>query len=485
MMLYLFRAVLLTLAGLIAMTCCLARATPPHIVFILADDLTFRDLGCYGSPNVATPHIDRIAAEGLRFDQCFQATAMCSPTRHNLYTGLYPVKSGAYPQTTWANPGVQSIAHFLRPLGYRVALTGKRHVLPIASFPFEYLDDDTDPDLAAVEAYLKRDLAQPSCVFLCFREPHTPWTKGDHGAIDPTKLELPPNFVDTPETRRQLSAYYAEVGHLDNSVGQVMEMLDHLGIANNTLLIFASEQGNAFPFAKWTCYGNGLQSALIARWPGVTTPGSVTDAMVEYVDVAPTLIDIAGGPPRDHLDGRSFLPALRGDTNQHKEVVYAIQTTRGITNGSQHYGIRSARNARYRYIMNLTPEIAFANNITNEKGKWSTYWKTWVQSATTDEHAHFLVDRYQHRAVEELYDTRADPYELNNLADEADLQAVKRELHSQLLAWMESQGDRGQATEMIADQRSLKTADGLRALRAHPDLSENEHQALLTAKGKE
>ncbi len=453
-------AVLLALTSL-----SLCASTPkPHIVFILADDLTFRDLGCYGSPNVATPNIDRLAEEGLRFRQCFQAAPMCSPTRHNLYTGLYPVKSGAYPQATWVYPGVQSIAHFLRPLGYRVALTGKRHVLPPESFPFDYLDEDTDPDLAAVEAYLAAEPGRPGCVFLCFREPHTPWSKGDRSVIDPGKLTLPPNVVDTPETRRRLVEYYAEIADLDASVGRVIALLERLGLAENTLLIFAGEQGNVLPFAKWTCYDSGLQSALIARWPGVVAPGGVTDALVEYVDVVPTLIEVAGGVAMDFLDGRSFLPVLRGEAARHKDVVFGIQTTRGITNGSEHYGIRSVRSDHYKFILNLTPEVPFANNITNLKGAWSSYWRTWLDAAKTDGHARFLVDRYQHRPAEELYDIRADPYELKNLADNPGLTGIKQELRATLLAWMESQGDQGQATERVADRRSIKTGTGREAL---------------------
>ncbi len=450
------------LAGLvlIAGACIGTPQQQPNIVFILADDLTFRDLGCYGSRNVATPNIDRLAAEGMRFTACFQAVAMCSPTRHNLYSGLYPVRSGAYPQSTWVYPGVRSIVHHLRPLGYRVALTGKRHVLPPEAFPFDYLDDDADPDLDAVEKYLGRDPAQPACVFLCFREPHTPWNRGNSTTIDPRRLDLPPNMVDTPETRRQLANYFAEVMDLDASVGKVVAMLDRLGIADDTLLIFAGEQGNAFPFSKWTCYDTGLQSALIARWPSVVAPGQVTDAMVEYVDVVPTLVEAARGEAPTGLDGRSFLPVLRGETRKHKEVVYGLQTTRGIANGSDYYAIRSIRTERHKLIVNLTPEIPFANNVTNMKGAWSSFWETWLAAARTDPHARFLVDRYRYRPAEELYDVKADPYELNNLADDPTLAKVKAELRSRLFSWMKSQGDEGQATEMLADRRTLKMAAG-------------------------
>jgi uncharacterized sulfatase len=383
--------------------------------------------------------------------------------------------------------GVKSVAHYLRPLGYRVALAGKRHVLPENAFPFDYLDEDqeNDPDLAAVEAYLKKAADKPSCVFLCFHEPHTPWTKGDRSAFDPAKLVLPPNFVDTEETRRQLVKYYAEVGDLDHSVGKVLATLDRLGIAQNTLLVFAGEQGNAFPFAKWTCYDGGLQSALIARWPGVIAPGTTTGALVEYVDIVPTFIDIAGGPVLGGLDGRSFLPVLRGETDRHKQVVFGIQTTRGITNGSDHYGIRTARDDHYRYVLNLTPEATFANNVTNQKGAWSKFWGTWTERAATDASAKTLVNRYQHRPAEELYEVSTDPFEMNNLADDPALAGVKSALREKLLAWMESQGDQGAATEMIADQRSLKTAVGLQALLANPSLSDKEREALQTAIDKD
>lgn len=469
---------LLALSAAIASLACAATARPPNIVFILADDLTAQDLPAYGGVNVATPNLDRLAAEGLTFERCFQATAMCSPTRHNLYTGLDPVRSGAYPQATWVYPGVQSIVHYLRPLGYRVALNGKRHILPEKSFPFDYLDDDTEPDLALVEDYLTAAPDQPTALFLCYRDPHTPWTKGDRSGFAPDKLILPPNFVDTPETRRQLVNYYAEIGWLDEAVGGVMALIDRLGMRDNTLLIFAGEQGSAFPFAKWTCYERGLQSALIARWPGVIAPGTRTPAMVEYVDMVPTLVSAAGGTPPPNLDGRSFLPVMRDGIHHHKDVVFGMQTTRGITNGSEHYGIRTVRNDRYRYIVNLTAEAAFRNNVTNQKGSWSKFWGTWKTAASADAHARRIVDHYQHRPAEELYDIEADPFELHNLADDPAHEEIKADLRVRLQAWMDRQGDRGAATEAIADQRCLKSTAGLEAALLHPDFSTEERSAI-------
>ncbi|MCZ6672572.1 MAG: sulfatase [Verrucomicrobia bacterium] len=432
----------------------------PNILFILADDLTFRDIGCYGSENVETPHIDSLAENGMRFTRCFQAAPMCSPTRHNIYTGLYPVKTGAYPNATWAKDGTKSVAHYLKEAGYRVGLTGKRHIAPEEVFPFDYLSESNDPDMAALEEFLTRDKEQPSCTFLCFNEPHTPWTLGDPSIYDPETIKLPPYFVDTQVTRKHMVNYYAEVKHLDDSVGKVTALLDKLNLTDNTVLVFASEQGNAMPFAKWTCYDSGLQSALIARWPGKITLGSKTDAMVEYVDILPTFLEIAGVSSMDVLDGESFVPVLFGKRQHHKKYVYALQTTRGITNGSEHYGIRSIRSERFKFILNLTPEATFQNNLTENKGGWTEFWPTWVKAAQSDTFAKETIHRYQHRPSEELYDIVEDPYEFNNLAEQGKYKTIKKDLRLRLLRWMDEQGDLGQATEMDAMNHTNKPGPG-------------------------
>jgi uncharacterized sulfatase len=435
----------------------------PNIVFIIADDLTYTDISCYGGKNVQTPNIDSIAEEGIRFERCFQASAMCSPTRHNIYTGLYPVKSGAYPNSTLAYDGTKSVAHYLNEAGYRVGITGKLHIWPESVFPFEYLNKDEDPNqyendpsLKAVEKFLSRDPNQPSCTFICYNEPHTPWTLGDASQFDADKLVLPPYFVDTPTTRKHLVDYYAEVKHLDDSVGEVIALIDRMGMRDDTLLIFVSEQGMAMPFAKWTCYDNGLQSAFVARWPGKIRPGSTTDAMIEYVDILPTFVEAAGATPAPVLDGKSFLPVLFGQRNHHKDYVYGIQTTRGISNGSDHYGVRSIRSEKYKLLINLTPDAAFKNNLTENKGGWTEFWPTWVEAGKTDAFAKETTHRYQWRPAEELYDIENDPHEFNNLADEKKYQAIKKDLRLRLLRWMDEQGDLGKETEIAALSRTFK-----------------------------
>jgi len=424
-----------------------ATAPKPNFLFIIADDCTFRDIGVYGG-QAHTPNIDRLASEGMRFNQCFQSAPMCSPTRHNIYTGLYPVKSGAYPNHTFVKDGTQSVVHYLKPLGYRVALSGKRHISPQKSFPFEYSGKDNNPDLEAIDSLLSECKASetPFCLFACSNEPHSPWNKGDASRYPPAKVKLPPYFVDTKETREDMSKYLAEITYYDWQVGECLKLLDKRAVAENTLVVVVSEQGSSFPFGKWTCYDTGLQSACIVRWPGRINAGSVSDALIEYIDILPTFIDAAGGKPAATLQGKSLLPVLSGETSRHKDFVYGEMTTRGIINGSPYFGIRSVRSNKFKYIVNFTPDVKFTNACTN-----SGTFKSWEQKAGAgDGDAAEKVRRYYHRPAEELYAITEDTYEWNNLAADPKFAEIKAEMKSQLDAWMLAQGDKGPETELAA-----------------------------------
>jgi len=420
--------------------------TKPNFVFIIADDCTFRDIGCYGG-QAHTPNIDRLATEGMRFTQCFQSAPMCSPTRHNIYTGQYPVKTGAYPNHTFAKEGTKSVVHYLTPLGYRVALSGKGHIGPREVFPFEILGTDANPDFSAVEPFMAdcRGAGTPFCLFLCSNEPHSPWDKGDPSRYDAQKVVLPPYFVDTPETRANMVKYLAEITYYDGQVGEALGLLERHGLASDTLVIVVSEQGSSFPFGKWTCYDTGLQSAFIARWPGRIQPGTESDALIEYGDVLPTFIEAAGGIPEPVIDGRSLLPVFAGRTREHKKYVFGEMTTRGIINGSDYFGIRSIRSKKFKYVWNFTPEVEFQNACTS-----SRIFQSWEEKAKDDPDAADKVERYKRRAGEELYDVVADPYEWNNLAEDPRYASVKAGMRAELLTWMEAMGDKGQQTELEA-----------------------------------
>ena len=418
----------------------------PNFLFVIADDCTFRDIGCYGG-QAYTPNIDKLATEGMRFTECFQAAPMCSPTRHNIYTGLYPVKSGAYPNHTFVKAGTKSVVDYLKPLGYRVALSGKQHIAPKEVFEFEYSGKDNNPDFEALDTFISecKEGGTAFCLFACSNEPHSPWNKGDASRYDAAKLKLPPYFVDTDETRENMTRYLAEITYYDWQVGQALGLLDKHGVADNTLVIVVSEQGSSFPFGKWTCYDTGLQSAFVARWPGKIKAGVVNNALIEYVDILPTFIEAGGGAVPSVLDGKSLMPVLLGKAKEHKEYVFGEMTTRGINSGSEYFGIRSIRSHRFKYVWNFTPEIKFQNVCTMSK-----IFKSWRAKATSDPDAAQKVRRYEYRPKEELYEVTRDPYEWTNLADDPKYANVKSELRKHLLEWMEAMGDKGQQTELEA-----------------------------------
>ena len=426
----------------------------PNVLLMIADDATYTDLALYGGENVATPHIDALGQQGLVFNRAYLPMSMCNPCRTALYTGLHPVRNGSCWNHSAARPGTKSIVHYLRPLGYRVTQTGKTHINPREVFPFENFGAGKNPDMNYIDRLFAETAkgGKPFCLFACSNEPHSPWNKGDASAYPPKEVKLPPYIVDTPRVRSDFSKYLAEITYFDSQVGEILALLDKHKLVDNTLVMVVSEQGNAFPFAKWTCYDHGLQSAMVVRWPGRVKPGAVSDAMVEYVDVAPTFIDTAGGKPVAALDGKSFLPVLVGEAKRHKEHVFGIMTTRGINNGTDAFAIRSVRGERYKLILNLNHESQFTNACT----KMPLFQSMIAKANGGDRLAKRLVYAYQHRPAVELFDLKADPLEMNNIASQAGSELHIKRLRGKLEAWMEAQGDEGVATEMKAIERQRR-----------------------------
>ncbi|WP_114778538.1 sulfatase family protein [Botryobacter ruber] len=446
------------------------KAKQPNIMLIVADDLTFRDIEPYGSRQVRTPNMARLAREGVSLDNMYTATAMCAPTRQQLYTGMFPVRNGAYPNHSQVYPGTKSVAHHLQALGYNTALLGKKHYGNEASFPFQFLggrdhDDGEgmDIDLRLAENFIKKSEDKPYFLVVASNQPHSPLNRGSAAAYPPGKIKVPDDMVDTEATRKQLSLYYAEITYLDSLVGACLDIVERSGQKENTIVMFTSEQGSGFPFAKWTTYDSGLKTAFIVRWPGHIKPGSRSKAMAQYVDVVPTLVDMAGGDPaavktgrKDAngsaaFDGTSFKQVLLGQTDRHRDYVYGVHTTRGVIKGSEAYPIRSARTEKYLYIQNLNPTAKFQNVATS--GKLVESWAKTGKPADA-RRAEFYVSR----PAEELYDVENDPYQLVNLAGKPTYSKVQLELKTQLASFMKQQGDRGMETEMKAFERQPKKA---------------------------
>ena len=425
----------------------------------MADDMTYTDLGCYGNADVKTPHIDRLAKQGVRFTRCYNAAPTCSPLRQSLFTGMYPVRNGAHPNHSRVYDGVKSLPHYLWPLGYRVAIVGKRHEAPASAFPFEMLGgghgdggktaDGTDLPLDKAHEFISRDDQQPWCLVVTSNQPHTPWNRGDSSKYDPGNLRVPPYLVDTPVLREALSRYYAEITYMDGQVGTMLRHLKSQGVEQNTVVLWLSEQGSQLPFGKWTCYDTGVHAAAVLRWPGMVQPGTDSNALVSYVDVVPTFIELAGGTSRN-LDGKSFASLLRGETNHHHSVVFSVNTTRGIYHGSEAFGIRSATDGRWLYIRNLHSENEFQNMVTYR----DTVFASWRM--VDSDFARQRVNSYVRRSPEELYDLAKDPWCVTNLAGKLVHREELTGLSAQMDVWMKQQGDLGDATERAAETRQPK-----------------------------
>ena len=434
----------------------------PNILLIIADDLTYTNLGCYGGKNVKTPVIDALAAQGMKFNYAYVAMSMCCPCRHELYTGLYPMRNGSTWNHSWARPGTRSICHHLGDLGYRVGLTGKKHVRPARSFPFVNVKGfesnccsaTNTYDCAGIRRFMTSNPSQPFCLAIGLILSHVPWTIGDPGQFKLDELKLPPTFADIPAVRRDYAKYLAEIAALDKQIGVILKALDDTAQAGNTLVLFTSEQGAQWPGAKWTAWEQGMHTGFMVRWPGKVKPGSQTDAMVQYADVVPTFIDAAGGDPASKdLDGTSFLDVLLGRKTRHRRYVYGMHNN--VPEGPP-YPIRTIRSEQFRYIRNLTPGAEYIEKHMEQPKRWGNYWESWKQAARSDARAKRTFLRYRKRPGEELYLSNTDPYEQKNLAGDANYAKVKAALGAELDRWMKSQGDPGAA---------LDTAESLAANR--------------------
>ena len=263
----------------------------PNVLIIMADDCTYNDLPLYGGQNAKTPNIDGLSTQGLTFNQAYLSSAMCQPCRAELFSGQYPLHNGCAYNHSSSRPTTLSLPQYLKPLGYRVGISGKVHVLPKQAFPFERVDG-FDPNcvrnptqehsLEGIEEFMSREEKEPFCLVVALVEPHLPWVMGDPSQYPPQQLKLPPNIADTKVTREYFSRYLAEITYMDSQVGDILKTLAKTGQRDETLVLFTSEQGSQFPGCKWTNWNTGVHTALIASWPGQIPAGGRTDALVQY-----------------------------------------------------------------------------------------------------------------------------------------------------------------------------------------------------------
>ena len=448
-------------------------AKKPNIVFLLADDMSRDTWGVYGSKDCKTPNIDSLAKDGMIFNKAYCSVAMCAPFRQELYSGRSPWRTGTLANHSKSKPDTKSIPHYLKPLGYRVALTGKSHVGPSQAYPFEILKAGKDNAgfISAAKKFFdecQKD-SKPFCLFIASHDGHAPFTTGDTSQYDKDKLTVPPYWLDTPDLRKNLVKYYAEITNFYKLVGEVRAVLDQKGLSDNTILAVCSEQGAQFPFAKWTCYDNGLHTGMVMHWPGVIKAGSIVDTLVSTSDITPTFVDAAGGTLKDgDVDGKSFLKTLKGEKQTINKYVYGAFTNCNIIdNRDRIYPIRVVRNKDFSLIYNpnhksLTSNVTLTGVMQKLHGAGKSKMKeghpatSWLELKGSSDKADALIYKLNMRPQFEFYNRNSDPYELKNEIDNPEYKTVVEEMKKALMAKLNGFGD----SDPIATEKKLVKAGG-------------------------
>jgi arylsulfatase A-like enzyme len=435
-----------------------APSTRPNIIVFVADDLGVSFTGCYGNTAVHTPHLDALAMEGVKLTRAFAASPTCSPSRAAMWTGLYPQRNGTMGNHTTCKTDIASLPKLLKPLGYRVVLADKGDVRPGSLFDWEVLPAtlpkkpeaprfyraeglDTDEVDAFLAAHAREHGSQPLCLLIGDNCPHVTWEKNRD--FDPATLPLPPIMADTPVTREALANYFQDIATMDAHLGAVLASVKKHGLEPDTVFMFTSDQGAEFPRSKWTCYDAGLRVPFVVRWPRHIAPGA-NGALISLVDVTPTLVDIGGGTTPDGLDGRSFKRVLLGETQKHRDYIFASHTGDGEMNV---YPIRAVRDERYKLILNLNPEREWTTHFTKVKldppfeNTHKEVWDTWTEKAQRDETTAKLVQSLRFHPKEELYDTESDRWEMINVAEKPEMKETLERLRAELRKERERMGE--------------------------------------------
>ena len=409
----------------------------PNLVVFLSDDMGRVDSSVYGSPDARTPTMEKLASNGMTFDQAYVASPSCCPNRFSLLTGLMPARHGAHANHSEVYPGTKFLFPILDELGYTVASFGK---VAHGTREFDGLDfhsrSPRNMSVAVREWLASVQLEEPVCLLVGDRRPHVAWSK--ESIYDPAEVHLPDYLVDTPETRSHWARYLTDITGMDKEIDRIHNIATEL-FGDDFLFLFTSDHGGQWPRGKWNLYETGVRIPLIVSWPGRIAKGGRTDAMVSWVDIVPTLIDAAGGSVPGDIDGRSFLPILDGDGLTHRERMFTTHTGDKIMNI---FPIRSVRIGKYKYIHNLRADSYFTNHSDRlRKDGAGAFWDEWDEAAKGDPKAAAIIRDYYTREDFELFDLDEDPSEYNNLAWNPEYRDVMVEMQKELADWAKSQGD--------------------------------------------
>jgi N-sulfoglucosamine sulfohydrolase len=459
------RQLLPCLLGLALVVCSgpVAGAAPRNVVLFVTDDQG-QDAGCYGNKVIQTPNLDALAADGTLFTHAFCTTASCSASRSVILSGQHNHTNGHYGHQHSYNhfssfDRVESLPKVLARAGYRTGRAGKYHVAPEEVYPFETVLPGNSRSPVEMANNCADFIAgdKPFFLYFCTSDPHRgggeandlPHApnrfgnkpgKGAYPGIkevfyDPKDVIVPPYLPDTPTCRAELAQYYQSVSRIDQGLGRLVRLLKDAGKYDNTLIIYISDHGIAFPGAKTTTYEPGLRSPCVVRNPLAKKKGVVCQGMVSWIDLAPTILDYCETKPSPQMQGRSFLSIVEEEKPKGWDEVYASHSFHELT---MYYPMRVVRERRYKLIWNIAHPLPypFASDL------WAApTWEDVYKKGPSALYGKRTVRDYINRPRFELYDLENDPHEIQNLADQPEHAERLKAMQARLQAFQKQTKD--------------------------------------------
>ena len=425
----------------------------PNILLMVAEDHGLQ-LSCYGDKHISTPNLDALASEGVRFENAYVTQAGCSPSRASIFTGLYPHNNG---QIGLATHGLRmykddtpNLTTYLKDAGYRTGIIGKIHVNPEFAFVFDFkafpksnFNNRRVKDFARSAGEFFRASDDPFLMWISFPDAHRPFHDRQDGipqrVMGPDDVEtLPMVGVSTRQTLQTTASYYNCMQRLDVAVGMVLKELADSGKADNTLIIYLSDHGPDFPRAKKTIREGGSRVPLIMRRDGHLPKGRTESRLVSSVDILPTILDIAGIQRRgDDFDGTSLLPLLNNESTRLREHLFTEFTLHWP---ETYYPGRAVRDRRFKLVHNLLPDRENpVYDIYLVRQRPETFAPDEWKSAQKQVREAYEIFRQPPEF--ELYDLRDDPWEFNNLAEDARYSEQLTRLKKRLAQWQKETND--------------------------------------------
>lgn len=434
-----------------------AKPNPPNIVWIVCEDLSPQHLESYGGTGGKTPFLNALAAESVQYNQVFATAGVCAPSRAALITGAYQTSIGAmhmrtlapsaaaldaYPPgfkgySTLLPEGMRTYPELLRSAGYYTSNNSKED--------YQFESPVTMWDDSSVKAHYRNrpDSTQPFFSIFNFTISHESqvWMREhEELLVEPEEVSVPPVYPDDSLTRRVLARFITNAMRMDKQVGEVVAQLKEDGLYENTIIFFFSDHGDGMPYFKRELYDRGLRAPLLIKAPFLKA-GSQSNELISFVDFAPTLLSLAGIPIPESMQGQAFLGPQKSATP--RKYSFAARDRMD----SEYDRVRAVTDGEFKYIRNYMPEKPNYQNIQyrlqnplmihllelNSKGLLNANQARWFAPT---------------KPAEELYDTKADPWEFKNLIGNPLYEEKLRELRKAHEDWVLTYGDLGALVEM-------------------------------------